>query len=337
MSDPIGAVLRDATALNHFYPELEPTLAMLFARFNEEQSWQKDLFRQETVTGAYYTLHAWMSPPNPSPFPRGQAIHSSGFGELTMQVAVENYKTDLMRWHRDDLADSRAPLSLRAQAELGMKRLMNYKDFVLQELLLGTASTYLTPGFAFNNIFGGTGLFSSSHSYNGQTWDNSQPGSGTSAAALIDDLWTLIKNFQGAVDSEGNPYFTASEVEEARYCIVIPDDLLQAFSQALKSEFLLEGGATAPSSNYTRTVFAAQMQLKVYQRLTDANNWYIFRTDIGTNERPFAEGSREGFRTQNWTESNSDDSRKTLYEGIRGVRRIAYAIGNPLYAQEVTN
>lgn len=337
MSTPIGAVLRDATTLNHFYPDLKPTLELLFARYNEEQTWQKELFRQETIDGAYYTLHVWLSPPNPMPFPRGMPLRAKGFGELTMQVPVEDFTTNFMEWHVNDLADSRAPRSLRAQVDIGVKRLMNYKDFVYPELLTGTASTYLPAGFSFGTIFGSTGAFSSSHTYNGQTWDNSVGGSGTSAQALIDDLWVMIKTFQGAVDSEGNPYYPAEEVENARYTIIIPKEMLQPFAQALKSEMILEGGATASSSNYTKTSFGAQLQVKVAQRLTDTNNWYVARTDINMKDRLFGEGVRQDVEVQQWTQANSDYSRENRQEAIRGIRRIAYCVGNPLTGMEFTN
>lgn len=333
----IGAAVRDATVLNHFYPEFESTLSLLFARYNEEQTWQKELFREESTQHAYYTLHVWLSPPNPMPFPRGTPLKSKGFGELTMQVPVEDFATNLMEWHVNDMADSRAPRNMRDQVDIGMKRLMNYKDFVLPELLTGTASTYLPPGFTFNTIFGSTGAFSSSHTYNGQTWDNSVGGSGTSAPALIDDLWVMIRTFQGAVDSEGNPYYNADDVENSRYTIICPKELLQAFSQALKSEMILEGGATASSSNYTKTAFGGQIQVKVFSRLTDTNNWYVARTDSNLKEKLFAEGIRQGLETQQWNQANSDVARADRIEAVRGIRRLAYAICNPLAGMEFTN
>ena len=333
MPVPIGSVEALATTVNHFYPDLKSEFVRVFDLHKSEDtpSWINDLFQKIEVDGAYVNFQTWGSAPNPLPLERGQYIHDAGFGEFTLTLYVHDYGTPRLTWHVNDIQDSRAPKGLKDRAQDSATRLANYMEYVTPELLTGSASTYLHPDFAFADIFGGTsGLFQSAHSYSGQTLDNDLSATGTGVANFIDDLWTIRQTFREMVDGVGRPYWDRERLAKAKWIIVVPPELERIANYVLKGELLLQNGATAPSSNVTKTVFGDKVEVHVFELLTDADNWYCFLTsESADGMRPFVHGPRKGIGVKNWLMNRSDWSNATHKEGLQWWRRDVFGIGIP--------
>ena len=338
MPVPIGSVEALATTVNHFYPDLKSEFVTTFDNRETEPEWIRKLFRGAEVTGAYESFHAWGSSPLPLPLERGQYLHDSGFEEYILTLYVHDYATPRLTWHINDVQDSRAPKSLKDRAQDSSKKLGDLKKFTIPELLAGSASTFLHPEVSFTNIFGGTGLFSSSHSYNGQTLDNSIAGDGTAAGNIIDDIWEVRQTFRQMVDTLGRTYWDQEAEGNTSWCIIIPEQLEQVFSQVLKSELLVPAGATAPASNYTRDVFGDKVQVKILETLTDTDNWFVVRQPADAEGMtPFIWGERKGLEVKTWLMGNSDWSKETHQEGLQWWRRDLIGVHIPQTAVVVTN
>ena len=106
------------------------------------------------------------------------------------------------------------------------------------------------PDTSFDTLFGGTsGIFSDSHSFNGQTLDNNLAGSGTAQGNIIDDLWTVRKTFRQMVDTVGIPYWDRDRLSNAKWVVVYPEELEQVFKSIMHSELVLQDGALSATTS----------------------------------------------------------------------------------------
>jgi len=335
---PVGAVEALATTVNHFYPDLNSEFIGVFDRREEEPSWINDLFINAAGDKAFVNFHAWGAAPLPLPVSRGAYIHEGGFGEYTLTVYPYEYATPKISWHVNDVKDSRAPKSLVDRAHEAAKNLAMLRKFVIPELLGGAAVTFLHEDVSFTNIFGGTGLYSNSHSYNGQTLDNIATGSGTSAGNIIDDLWTVRQAYRDMVNDVGRTYWEQEGEKKTKWTILVPPELEKVFNTVLRSELIVPAGATAPASNYTRDVFGDLVEIHVLETLSDTNDWHVIRSpQDSANMRPFLWAERAGIETIQWLISNSDESRESRHEAIMWLRRGFIGIGMPHTAVQVSN
>lgn len=340
MTNPLLSQQPSATVVNGFYPELKATFATLFDNHYKEgvEDWISGLFKSESVDGAFFSAHTWLNAPLPKPFVRGAGISTKGFGELTYTLYVYDYRTERMVWDVRDRADSKAPMSFMNRVNDAAKYLGRLDHFVFPELLAASASTYLHPDVDFTTIFGSTGLYSDSHSYNGQTLDNNLAGSGTSLNNLIDDVYTVMQTFDDMTDSNGRPYWDDMKTTNARWCLVIPSELRQPFDEMKFGNTYIKTGTTAPSDNFLRNRFGERLEIKIHQPLTDANDWHVFRVSENDGLLPFIKAERQGVTPVEQTISGqSDFSTNTLQESIYWFRRAAYGVGVPFTACKVGN
>lgn len=330
----IGAVLRSVTTVNHFYPDLDAAFSRMFdtARRTKPRSWLMDLFRRVTIPGAYWTTHAWASVPVPGPAPRGQGIRDAGFDEFSYTLYPFDYHTPRLTWHIHDVRDSRAPRSLTAQAETAGNHLAAYPDLAINDVLTQTPSGVdggLDNETDFTTIFGSAGVFNNSHTYNGQTLDNILSRTGLQVGQIANDLYEIYNLFMSMVDTEGQPYWLQESSESARWLIVIPKELKAVFDALFGQQLWLESGALSATSNWVRDIFGDKVTVKVLDRLSNTQDWYVFRVTENDGAKPFIFAEKDGVERDEWLKGQSDWSKSTLKEGMRWRRRMAFGAGEP--------
>lgn len=321
---------RTAGAINHFFPEIDPFLANAYIRGRVElPSWFKNLWYKMKITGAYGVFQGFYPPDLPSPMLRGEGVTDSGFSEFTLTITPHDYKTPRVPLHHNDVRDSNAPVSPETVSEQTMTWLAQYELLVVEEMLLASAATYLHPDTSFTNMFGGSGLYSASHSFNGQTLNNYLAKSGTSVSATLADFWRLVLQRRQMVGAEGIPETLGRDESFVTMTMLYPPEREETINAIGKSELVLQAGATAGTTNYTRDVFRGKWDPHCWEMLSDDNALYAFYINEKDNARPFVLGEKEDMRTQQWNEQNSDWSRFTLMQGQRGIRSFGVALGHP--------
>lgn len=337
----IAAQQPNAVVVNGFYPELHSTFVSLFDNHYKAatEEWIMRLFRRETVDGAYFSAQTYLNAPLPQPRYVGNEPVLGGFGELTYTLYVKDYETKKLQWAVNAFDDVRAPKHPRERVEDAARYLARYPHFAFDELLLGSATTYLHAETDFTTIFGSTGLFSNSHSYGGQTLDNLLGGTGTLVGNIVDDIYTGQRTFDDMVDSNGRPFWDSDRTQRSQWLFVIPNALRQAFDQAFKQRLFLESAATAPSHNYLMDVFGQRVEIQQHQPLADDDDWYMFRVGQESDGlQPFVLIERKGVTPKYWRMADgNDEALRTHMEAIQWWRRIGFGIGVPLTAAKFVN
>jgi hypothetical protein len=331
MGIPAGATSRAVGASTHFNPivKTNSAIARSFLRGKlKVPAWMKRLYRTIECPGAYELLHGFQAPALPSPMNRGEGIRDSGFGEFTLSLIPATYKTDRIPLHHDDKRDSMAPVSLQEVAEQAIQWLAAYEVLVFHELIEATPSTYLSNDHNLQTMFGGTALYSDSHSYFGQTLDNNLASSGNSLDAVRQDLWLAILRRREFVDSNGIPFQLAMDEDQFTMTMIVPPERQEVVNALMRSDLVLQGGATAPSSNYTRDYFKGKVEAHVWDLITDADAKYLFFTSDMQDAAPLIMCEKEGLQRQEWREEQSDWARATRMEGMRGIRALLFGLGH---------
>lgn len=331
MGVPAGASSRAVEAVNHFRKEMKTNsaIARSFLRGKMKvPAWMKRLYRNIECPGAYELLHGFQAPALPGPMARGEGIRDSGFGEFTLTLIPATYRTDRIPLHHDDKRDSMAPVSLEEVAEQAIQWLAAYEILVWHELIEASPATYLSNEHNLVTMFGGTSLYSDSHSYFGQTLDNNLTSSGNSLDALRQDLWLSILRRREFVDSNGIPFQLAMPEDSVTMTLVVPPERQEVVNALMRSDLVLQDGATAPSSNYTKDYFKGKVEAHVWDLLTDADAKYIFFTSDMSDAAPLIMCEKEGLQRQEWREEISDWSKATRMEGMRGIRALLFGLGH---------
>ena len=144
---------------------------------------------------------------------------------------------------------------------------------------------------------------------------NKLTGTGTSAAQVKADYYSAYTALCGFKDDKGEPM----QASDFRPLVWIPNNatLVQQFEE-LQASLLL--------SNSTN-ILANRFDLVKDPRLTDANDWYMFRVDTPT--KPFILVSREEpHYADNFTQGTSDDvfMRKTGTASVEARAAATYGL-----------
>lgn len=333
MGVPAGAVSRAVGAANHMNKIVKENsaIARTFLRGKlRVPDWMKRLYKQIACPGAYELLHGFQAPAMPGPMNRGEGIRDSAFGEFTLALVPATYRTDRVPLHHDDVRDSMAPVAMPEVAEQAIMWLAAYEILVFHELIEASPSTYLSPDHSLTTLYGSTSLYSDAHSYFGQTLDNNLSSSGNSLDAFRQDLWLSILRRREFVDSNGLPYTLAQPEDQVTMTVVIPPERQEMLNGLMNSELVLQGGATAPSSNYTRDFFRGKLEAHVWDLITNADAKYLFFTSDMDDKAPLIMCEKEGLQRQEFSEgAGSDWAKITRQEGMRGIRALLFGLGHP--------
>ena len=334
MANPIGSVLASPDTLNHFYNGLHDIFMNVFSNHSNAttRSWIKRKFYQMPFTGNYEVAQGWFAVPVPEPFVRGAGLTDDGFDEFTYTLYVHDYRTPRLKWHINDLNDSRAPMSMKTRAEDAGRELAKYMEYVIVGLLTASVGQYLHPNTSFTTPLGSSSLFNASHTYNGQTLNNIVITGGVTIGAISSAYWRIRKAFSNMLTSNGRPYWNRDEETEVRWDIWIPVALEEQFNIVSRGSMVALNGGTAPSTNVTMDVFGNKTELHVLELLTSATDFYVFRETNNDGMKPFVEGNRLDIERKQWTRFDSDWSKKTHEEGIQWWMRKAYGSGVPFTA-----
>lgn len=330
MATPIGAVNAAPDTLNHFYGALDTVIANLFGPGEDttQQTWIDDWFQVVSMDSAYLVGHDWLAAPVAGPEIRGVGWSDDGFDELTYQLFKFAYRTKRFVMNRDDLADSRAPVSMRARAEEGVIELKRYRERVFPELLEATTGTFLHPEVAHTAFLGTASLYSTTHTVGSQSMSNQLTLSGVGVGNIINDIWQARSAFRAMLNSNGIYYWSGAQGKPMMQ-FVIPRQIEQAFAAARLSEMLTPAASTSASSNYTKQ--DVDFTYEVLETLTSATNWYVLRKGGGrSKQRPFVTGSSSAPERFDWN-FGSDFTNGTNAIGFGWRMRVPFGAGSSFH------
>lgn len=337
MPNPLLSVEASTSATSLYSYGLKDTFENIFEIHSQTDvpSEIMSLFKTVEVDGAFMVAQAYGAPPLPVPIIRGEERATNGFGDYTFELFVHDYGTPIFEWHVDDAQDERATLKARQRVEDAAKHLRMLDRYVFAELLAGSASTYLHPDTSFTTIFGSTGLFSSSHSYGGQSLDNDLAGSGTAFSNVYDDLYTMFSTFDSMVADNGVNYWNAMKTDDTEWLWIVPTAMRKIVHQIMLADMVNSGGGTSPESNYFRTAMGEKFTPFYHELLTDTDDHMLFR--MNTDQKPLLSGIRKDMQTDDWNMTNSDYSRAKFMERVAWWLRRIFGVGNPLTAVRTAN
>lgn len=328
MPIPAGATDRTAGVVGHFFPEIDPRFARHYMRARSTVP--------EAISALFYTipvpeqrayvvLQGWFERGRPRRINRGQPVTDAGFTGFTQTIYAHQYGTDRYPIHRSDDRDSNAPVKPRDVAKESAKWLGQLELWVLPELLAGAVSTELHEDTDLTNELGGSGLYSNSHSVDGQTLDNIVSGTGTTFQAWKDDYYSAVLLFDTMPAPNGRAYWGDDVSEDRAMTLLAPKERRETLHEILKSTLVLQGGATAPSSNFLRDVMNGKITPHISTALSDTDDWYLFLTQ--EDLRPFVKAEKEGIRMEEWRNKTSDWAKTTQQEGERHLVEVGFTIG----------
>lgn len=338
MTIPAGAVSRIALQQNHLLKGLDEDaeFSRVFLRnLNDVPGFIRKLFKFGTIKGAYSIILGFSDGENPAPHFDGDMVEFGGFDEFSQIKYPKQYRTVAIPVRRRDRRDSQATVSLDEVRDRQAKKIGRLLVYLFHEWLTQTASGNLHPETDFGNMFGGTGFWASNHSFFGQTLSNVETGNGLSAAAKIDDVYTVELGYGNMPDSNGDPFWGESDEDDgtgsaggegggSELCLIAPKNHRQIVDEVALSALVLGAGATAPSDNYYRKRLGGRIKPHIWNRITSTAYWYFFRVEQGLT--PFAfEEYAEGVHMQEWTEQNSDAGRRLTADWKRWIREVVIA------------
>lgn len=340
MSTPIGAVIRNPEAISHFTKNHAGVFSMIFnEKRAQPRSWITRLFGEFPIDGAWATDHAWGALPLMRPFYLGNPVRDVGVVDYTIKLLPHQYHVGRIVVNRRDKRDSKAPQSIESKMREPANAAARHEEVVFFELQAGAASEYLHRDVSFDNIFGGTGLFSNSHTYNGETLDNIVTKTITTPSSFFDAFYLAANVWDDARSDNGDEYWDYQKLEDSEIIIVVPTSLRQVVSQAVNSPMIHLGSNSGAATNYWREIFNSdKVQVVGSQKVTDGKV-RAYRVSTGDADRvdlkPYYKAMVEGVRVKEWRETNSDWSKATEQEGIDFLIDCAYVPGNPLTAVEI--
>ena len=328
MAHPTLASERSVTQLNHFRKDITRLFDDWFnaARNGGAVSWKNGFFRKVSLGGAYAVTNQLSNAPLPLPEVRGSEIQTAGLGELTYSLFSKPYMTPKMGMHIDDLRDSHSVVNIKKKMQEMAEYLARLIDFTFEELIEGAVSTFLHPETSFANLFGGSGLFSTTHSFFGQTLSNQVTQTGVSAGNFMDDLYSVRKAFRDMPDSNGRQFWDDTRETDAQLTVVIPNDLEQIVDEATISDMIVPSGSTAPATNVFKQVFGSKVTYHIDTLLTDTEDFYVAKKTEGL--APFIWGEVEGNKMIEWKLNASDEANATRVESMQWRRTDAFGVGD---------
>jgi hypothetical protein len=337
MPNPIGSEAASATTVTQFRKDLTDVFNELFENHyhTDTPSWKQQLFKVVQMDGAYLVAHTHMNAPLFYPRIDGAEAQESGIDGLTYTLYPYDYETPKMVWGVNALQDTKN--NFRSRVDEAAMYLARFRDFAQEELQAGAATTFLHGEVDFTTIFGSTGLFSASHTYNGVTLNNIVTGTGTASANIFDDVYSARRAFMDMNDANSRPYWDEIRLRAAQMTVVIPSALDQAFDGVIASTTYVTPGGTSPADNFLKTVYGDKLNVVHDAALTDADNYFFYRTSDVGNMRPYVYGDRLAIQPILWTMEDSDESKKTHNEAAQWWMRAAVGIGDPVTAVTVQN
>jgi len=236
-----------------------------------------------------------------------------GIGEHNWSVRVKRYEAS-MDVDLDAFRDARFnPYQPRLLEMAQNASRIRYN--LISDLVVGGAAT---------KCYDGQNFFDTSHSEGDSgVQSNKLTGTGTTAAALKADYYSAYTALCGFKDDKGVPMAPS----EFRPLIWAPN------SAALIQQF--EDLRGAPLISNSTNILANRFDLVIDPRLTDANDWYMFRTDGAM--RPFIVVNREEPHYRDNFASMADDVFKRR-KGMASVEaRLAATYGLWQKAVQVVN
>lgn len=273
------------------------------------------------------------SAPHPQRWDRGKRVPMKAFEYVNFQVTNYDYAI-AVPWHLNDEEDD-LTRSLPRQAQGAGRNFGTLRERILFELI--TATNSLLP--AIPNAPDSLAAYSTSARF-GLSGGNVVTGTGTTAAAIIADVFSVIESFMLMQDTEGQPLWDEGMLQN--FTIVFPADMMEAMTAAFFNPLTLstvtnvagtENVAAAAPTNTIRTS-GRNFGLWGTPRLTGVD-YYVFMDDCPY--KPFFHQARRGLTYSEYTRANSDNARLTKEVAVQWDCRDGFGVFLPYGTMKVDN
>lgn len=223
---------------------------------------------------------------------------------------------------RSDLEDDQVG-GIRLRIDDLAQRARQHVDCLLFETIENGTSATLGLGYD------GVSFFNDAHPDRGTagvgTQDNLLAGTGTGTSALKTDLQVAIQTLHTFKDEQNKPFHPMIRPEDL--VVVVPPGLKFAMMEAVNAALI---------SNTSNILVGAVRDVIVSPYLTDADDWYLFKSGAGQALKPMIFQDRMGveFRALEGESDNGFLREKYLY-GVRA--RYAIGFGQWQNAVKTTN
>lgn len=303
----------------------------------EALKFMKQVMDFVSVDERYPRYYYRKSPPLPGLWYDGEAVPTEGMDEQSYSLLIRSWAVHIP-WLRIDREDdlTKTLKSSAQQAGAGFAKLAMEIFF---QIALGVSNTRLLPsiplapdGAALASELDGAG-----DPRFGAASGNKFAGSGVESENDIRrDFWRVMgEGFRAFKHTDlVTPIFEESELNHA---LVIFDPknervFREAFMQTMQAQPV--GGSAASVSNI---ILESGMKITLWSSsyMAGSDKWFV--TLPGAHILPLVRAEKEGLRSVEYGDSNSDISRLHGQEGLVMWQRAGYAVNLPLAFCEVTN
>jgi phage major head subunit gpT-like protein len=280
--------------------------------------------------GLQEQYHYYETLPHPRIWVRGKNRVRKAFKGV--QFTVENKDWELtIPYHSNDADDDRTR-SLDTLIHAGAQNLAHLPERVFFQILTAGSDPDLLPNVPlapdgaalFAATAGGSARF-------GATGGNIITGSGTTAAQIRTDFWSVLARFAEFKDTEDQPLWSDNMLE-GTYLIVFNAQNQEAFREAFDLKRVEGTGGSTPTNIFQDA--GVKFMLWPSSRITD-DDFYVSLTSAPF--KPLFQQRRQAPREMDWNFENSDRARDTKVLEIGWDIRDGYGIAVPYQFIKVNN
>lgn len=206
--------------------------------------------------------------------------------------------------NRDDLADNKTGSVSRRIQQMALRAAAFPNKLTIDALVSGTTDL----------CYDGTAFFGNSHTARadeGSAQDNLLAGTGTTTSAFAADLSSSKAAMLGFLDEAGEPFHGDGVVG---LTCVVPVELEKVAREVLGASMI---------SNTSNVAHQGMAELIVSPRLSDANDWYLCRTDAAAKALIFQDRQPVEFEALEGS-SDAGFSRRQYQYGVSARYNVGY-------------
>jgi len=289
-----------------------------------------------TATNAKHEFAYFNAAPHMAHWPRGTTIAQKDFDSVQFSTPVFDWGRRI-GWHKNDRKDDQTQSLMDVARMAGESAALTPLRMFFDLLQNGTTLMPAVP-----NAPDGAAFFADSRF--GTSEGNLITGGGVATTAAIQgDYYTAIETFKSFQDGQAQPLLSDDAIDSG-VVIIHPAAATEAFEQA----FIQQRQGVLGPDNTTDAVTSVQVSNVVQDasrnvtlwgsnRLTDANDWYIFLK--GAPKLPTFLLTREGITEYQCldTDNNSDRVRDRGEEYVQFEERSGAGIALPFGAIKLSN
>jgi hypothetical protein len=282
------------------------------------------------------TYFFWESAPHMKRWIRGTPMSSKAFRGV--KYTASNYEwAQSIDWHFADEQDDQTKSLVDQARGLGQSSAL-LDERVFFQILTGGSDAELLE--TVPTAPDGQALFSATSDGStarfGKTNGNLLTGTGTSESQIRTDFFSVMSQFRGFQDTEGQPLWDRRVLDSPVTILAANTGALMAAFGAVFQQELVHTVVSSTGAAVSNIIKAMGFQVRLCftQRLT-GNSWYAVLE--GADVKPVFSQMRQSPAEINADFPNSDDVRHTGYKTLGFYQRQGYGVSTPYAAIKVTN